>query len=807
MRNKYGVAYDNYCDIIGVIAMSCSSLNTNDYNDVGTINKRLTELENEKQQLIARKQSLLEQNPLAASGRKLSPPQKIDIFRNLFRGRTDIFSLRWQNQQGRSGYAVACDNEWVQGICNKPRIKCQDCNHRKFSELSDRVIYQHLAGQQVVGLYPLLHDDTCYLLAADFDKGDWQREVKAMSQACTEYDVPHAIEISRSGNGAHLWIFFEEKVPAKNARSLGFRLLDVAMDIFPNLSFESYDRLFPNQDILPEGGFGNLIALPLQREARLAGHSSFVDKELKMISDQWQFLASMKKLSREKLATVLGKISQNLNHTDSELNETAPPWEKTAKPQPLVMENPPQQVTITLVNYIYFALEELPKNLAARLRRLASFSNPVFFKTQALRFSTHGIPRFISCARIEQGYLALPRGCFDEALALLQENGIGTQITDKREAGAKIKRLTPRFNLKKNQQAAVNAMVKHDVGILHAPTAFGKTVTAIGLIAERKTNTLILVHSRQLLEQWQERLRSFLPDTVTGVVGGGKKRPSGVIDVATYQSLFSKKDNTVSTLVQEYGHVVVDECHHVSAPRYEMVLNEVRAKYVLGLTATPERQDGLQKITFMTTGPIRHKVKKASGDKFRQDIRIHHRYDKPPHQLLGDESRPRITHAYQWIMENDERNHQIVSDIVACVAAGRHPLVLTERRQHAKIIDALLKQQGIETLLLKGSMKAAERRSVDEKLISAQAIVATGKYVGEGFDLPRLDTLFLAMPIAWKGSLAQYAGRIHRESDGKKSVIIHDYIDSELPMLMRMFNKREKAYKAMGYNVHVEAPE
>ncbi len=222
-----------------------------------------------------------------------SPEQKIEIFKSLFRGRTDIFANRWQNQQGRSGYSVACNNEWVKGICNKPRIKCLDCNHRQFSKLTDKIIYRHLAGQQVVGLYPLLHDNTCYLLAADFDKGSWQDEVKAVSRACTEYGVHHAVEISRSGNGAHLWIFFDNKVPANEARLLGFGLLDKAMEIYPNLLFDSYDRLFPNQDILPEGGFGNLIALPLQREARQAGNSFFVDAELNVIEDQWQHLSQI----------------------------------------------------------------------------------------------------------------------------------------------------------------------------------------------------------------------------------------------------------------------------------------------------------------------------------------------------------------------------------------------------------------------------------------------------------------------------------------------------------------------------------
>ncbi len=771
-------------------------------HSIAEIDARLAELEEEKKQLLSLKEQLQQSLPIAPDSNSYSPEQKIAIFRGLFRGRTDIFANRWQNKQGRSGYSVTCNNEWVQGICHKPRVKCQDCNHRQFTKINDQIIYRHLAGQKVIGLYPLMQDNTCYFLATDFDKGQWQDEVKAMSQACKNFDIPHAIEISRSGNGAHLWIFFNEKVPAGEARLLGFTLLDKAMEIYPNLSFDSYDRLFPNQDILPEGGFGNLIALPLQKEARLSGNSSFVNADLNVIQDQWNHLAQMELISHKTLNKLLTQVSPNpVLFEEQEVIEKRPPWEITAKAKPLILENPPKKVSITLANHVYFDLSEIPSTLAARLRRLASFSNPVFFKTQALRFSTHGIPRFISCARIEQGYLAIPRGCLDEALDLLGENQIEAQINDQRESGTKLKTTKSLVKLRKNQQAAVRAMSKHEAGILYAPTAFGKTVTAIGMITKRKANTLILVHSRQLLDQWNERLKSFLPDTDVGIIGGGKKKPTGIIDIATYQSLINKKDNTVSELVQDYGHVIVDECHHVSAPRFEMVLNEVRAKYVLGLTATPERQDGHQKIIFMAAGSIRHKVKNTSEDKFEQRVVVHQLYDTPPKLLTHTEERPKISDAYRWIMENNKRTQRIIDDVLVCIQQSKHPIVLTERREHAEAINTILIEKGIDSVVLKGAMRASERKAVEEQLPTAQVVVATGKYVGEGFDLPRLDTLFLSMPIAWKGSLAQYAGRIHRESDGKECVTIHDYVDCTLPMLQRMFNKREKSYKAMGYQI------
>jgi len=768
------------------------------------IDRRVIELDKEKERLLKHRQQLIDHSSInqTPTQAQLTTDQKVSIFQSLFRGRTDTFATRWQNKQGRSGYSVACNNEWVKGVCNKPRVKCSECPSRDYKALNRQALYDHLSGKEVVGLYPLLSDNSCYLLAADFDKDGWQDAVKALSKACTRYNVPHAIEISRSGDGAHLWIFFSEQVQAKEARLLGFSLLDKAMETYPNLSFDSYDRLFPNQDILPEGGFGNLIALPLQKEARASGNSCFVDLHLRPYADQWNHLLELKAISQKELTELLSRLSPGATRLqEQEIIDKRPPWEQTAKPVRLVIKNPPERVNITLANHVYIKLNAVPSVLIAQLRQLASFSNPVFFKTQALRFSTHGIPRFISCAKIEHGYLALPRGCLDDVNTLFAEQNITVNVEDKRQLGTKLKNLKLLVKLRKNQLLAVNAIAKHESGVLHAPTAFGKTVTAIGLIAKRKTNTLILTHSRQLLDQWQERLRAFLPDAEIGVIGGGKKKPSGQIDIATYQSLINKKDNTVDSMVQDYGQVIIDECHHVSAPRFEMVLNEVRAKFVLGLTATPIRQDGHQKIIFMTVGPIRHKVKTNHSDKFEQEVIVTHIHDQPPKELLNPLVRPKISDAYKWLMGNEKRTHQIIDDVLKCVEQAKYPLVLTERREHAENIHKLLVENKIDSVILKGAMRAAERKKVEECLPDAQVVVATGKYIGEGFDLPRLDTLFLAMPIAWKGSLAQYAGRIQRESEGKDKVTIFDYVDISLPMLERMFRKREKSYSTMGYTI------
>lgn len=566
------------------------------------------------------------------------------------------------------------------------------------------------------------------------------------------------------------------------------------MDHHPSLSFNSYDRLFPNQDTIPAGGFGNLIALPLQYRARNRECTVFVDDDLIPYPDQWAFLSRQESLSPVQLAEKVGRKPDANATADVPL-----PWEQALPVETEKITGCPATVTLLLANHLYVKLSDIPGTLAARIKRMASFSNPIFFKTQALRFSTHGIPRYISCARIEQGYLSVPRGCFDELQALLLGQGITVDIDDRRLPGQVLSDISLKATLRDDQNKAVETLADHDTGILHAPTAFGKTVTAIGLIAKRQVNTLILTHSRQLLGQWKERLETFIEGASVGVVGGGKRKPTGQIDVATYQSLINKKDNTVSDLVKEYGQIIIDECHHISAPRYEMLLNEVSARYVVGLTATPDRQDGHQKIMLMVAGPVRHKVRVEHSAQFVQRVIVRERHEIPPTDICQSRERPHIASVYRWLAQNNARNQDITQDVASCVRNQANCLILTERREHAETLAALLAAASISSVVLRGGMRVRERHAAEAQLHKAQVIVATGKYIGEGFDLPRLDTLFLALPIAWKGTLSQYAGRIHRAVEGKQEVTVYDYLDTGLPMLERMYRKREKGYKAMGY--------
>jgi len=769
--------------------------------ELDAIDRRKAELLQRQYQLAAQRLQSIIPSITQPDHRTLTTQQKIELFINLFQGREDIYALRWENKQGRSGYSVACANEWQRGICNKPKVKCGECSHRAYLPLDNQAVYDHLAGKKTVGLYPLSTEDQCWLLAADFDKADWQQAVTAFRQSCADWGISCAVERSRSGNGAHVWIFFEQAIAAKDARRLGFALLDKAMEQHAGLSFESYDRLFPNQDTMPSGGFGNLIALPLQYLPRKSGNSSFINEQFQSYPDQWEYLASVQKVSANQFYECLSRVS-----ADNDSNgKGAPvagvkPWERNLPVTGTQILDCPESLELVLANKLYLPIAQLPQALVARIKRIASFSNPVFFKTQALRFSTNGIPRFICLAEIEQGYLALPRGCIDDVVDLLEEQSIAVDMEDKRSSGQRLKGMKFLGALRKDQKKAVADLCKHDVGVLQAPTAFGKTVAAIGMIHKRKVNTLILVHSRQLLDQWRERLNSFLSGVDIGVIGGGKRKSTRQVDVATYQSLINRKDNTVDEVLFQYGQIIIDECHHISAPNYERLLSEVHARYVVGVTATPDRLDGHQPIIFMQAGPIRHVAKTSGLQEFERRVVTRSLYHTPPLEITTAE-RPHIADVYRWLMTHEARNQQIVEDVLGTVSEQRNPILLTERREHAELLGELLGQQGVTYELLRGGMGVKARKAVTERLADTQVLIATGKYIGEGFDLPRLDTLFLVLPISWKGLLAQYAGRIHRQAEGKERVIIYDYVDYSLPMLERMFRKRQRGYEALGYTI------
>ena len=735
---------------------------------------------------------------------KLSTDEKVALFRSLFRGRTDVFPIRWESKtSGKSGYSPACANEWQPGICEKPRIKCSDCGNRRLIPLSDAVIFDHLTGERTVGVYPLLSDDTCYFLAVDFDEAEWREDVQAFVQSCAELGVPVALEISRSGKGAHAWIFFGSNVPAREARRLGTAIITYTCARTRQLKLTSYDRLFPNQDTLPKGGFGNLIVLPLQKKLRENGWSVFVNAALRPYSDQWSFLASIRPMPPHDIEPITlrasgGVHSLDVNFIDEE--DLKEPWKHAILAAKKLTGTMPTVLSVTLGNFVYFEKAQLPQPLANRLIRLAAFQNPEFYKAQAMRLSVWDKPRVIGCAENYPNHIALPRGCLEAAQTLLRDNGIRCDLRDERFVGDAID-ITFIGTLRLDQEAAVSAMLHHDTGVLSAPTAFGKTIVAAALIARRGVNTLVLVHRTELLKQWQARLQSFLSlgKGGLGTIGGGKAKPTGKIDIALMQSL--SRQNEINPLVENYGQVIVDECHHIGAVSFDAILKRVKAKYVLGLTATPIRRDGQQPIIFMQCGPIRYTV--AKPESAPQDMEVVARtlvtqIDLPPHAGIQD--------VFHQLVNDAIRTAAIATEIELAYRQGRKVLVLTERIAHLEAISVALSGMDFVPFVLHGRMSMKQREALITALYALQPdspriLLATGKLVGEGFDHPALNTLVLAMPISWKGTLQQYAGRLHRDHVTKTDVRIIDFVDSGHPALLRMWEKRQRGYRAMGYRI------
>jgi len=737
---------------------------------------------------------------------------KITLFRNLFRGRDDVYPRFWSSRKtGRSGYSPVCKNEWVSKICKKPIIKCSGCPNRELVPLDNEIIRKHLLGVHIIGVYPMLRDETCYFLAVDFDKEGWVDNAFAFKETCLQDGVPVAIERSRSGNGAHAWVFFKENISASLARRMGSFLITKTMSKRYKLSMKSYDRLFPNQDTLPKGGFGSLIALPFQKEAMKRGNSVFIDESCTPYTDQWKFLSAVEKMSLcdvERFSKEASRAGQIVGVRMSPVSEKDPPWMRLPSGKRRyrsVIKDLPERVELVIANRIYIKTNGLPSVLLNQLKQLAAFQNPEFYKRQNMRLSTFLTPRVISCSEILDDYLSIPRGCFEDAACLLDEYGIKVDIKDERTAGKKAKF---KFfgELSKEQKSASRKILKNEVGIFVAPPGMGKTVIAIHAIAKRKTNTLILVHRKPLMEQWRLQLTSFLGIDLKniGQIGAGKNKSNGILDIAMIQSM--ERKGAVDDRIIDYGFIIVDECHHISAVSFERVLMQAKAKFILGLTATPYRKDGHQPIIHMQCGPIRYQKKQKDTGEYISRYLVIPRMSEFTCEW-NEESN--IYDIWPKLIDDEKRNQMIVDDVVKAVQDGRFPIILTERRAHLNILAKMLKDKIEHLLILFGGVKPKRRKEILKELSRVsdkkKAILATGTYIGEGFDNPQLDTLFITMPVSFKGRIIQYAGRLHRLHKGKTDVRIYDYVDMHVPVLWRMYEKRLKTYKGMGYERFEEA--
>jgi len=795
------------------------------HGSIQRVRERLLVVERERNELLRQldaieRQAFLDAPPVtgtplgqpASAAVPATPDERVALFLKLFRCRASVYPKMWENKKkGTKGYSPACDNEWQRNVCEKPRVKCSECRHQAFRPLDETAAKEHLLGHITIGTYAIREDDSCTFLACDFDGTNWSDDVMTYRRAGMELGVDIAVERSRSGNGAHAWIFFSEPVPARLVRVLGTMLLSRTAEQRQALDVESFDRFFPSQDYLPTArhGFGNLIALPLQKIPRDNGNSIFIDEHMQPHANQWVYLSKVRCLSLQELRSLVRDVlaaAKNIDRaTDLALETDRAMIEKEER---IIKLPVPMEFTLVRDEQIHVPLPGVPAGLVARLKRLATFPNPKFYERQRMRLPTYPEQRFIFSGELRETELILPRGLIDKVTALLEKAGACVSIEDRRTARKGLKvvftgTLTP------EQAAGLMSLKSKDIGIIVMPPGSGKTVLGCAMIAERKAPALILVHRKPLLDQWKARLQQFveLGDIDIGVITGTKQTPGGKIDIAMIQSL--AKNPELPGLAARYAQVIVDECHRIPAPSFEGVLKTFKARYVVGLTATPYRKDGMERILLHQCGPIRFTSDIAAAS-FDRSVLVRETSfnippehgDKPPYHILAE-----------CIAHDDVRNSVIAADIVAAAVEDRRILILADRTDQVLDLQRRV-AKGLQRVTcpaqifkLDSQMGIKARRATHAAIATAcqggggVCIFATGSLIGEGFDLPALDTLVLASPISFKGRLVQYAGRLHRASEGKEEVKIHDYLDSFSPVMLKMYRKRRKAYETMGYTV------
>lgn len=736
-----------------------------------------------------------------SANEKLSTIDKIEIYLSYFRGRPDVYAERYFSKKHQKfGWNPACDRSFQAG-CKKGKIKnyCSICPISQFPPLDENILKRHFTGKltcEGIGIYPLLTDNTCYLLVMDFDEDNWFDDMLSVYKIALRYDIYPLMERSSSGQGGHLWLFFETAVKALKARKLGSLLIQEAMEGNKNLKFDSFDRMFPNQDYLPQGGFGNLIALPLRHDAYLKGNSSFINDLQQVIDHPIEYLASLPKLQEQQLDRILNSFYKNDYFFDQQQMGLSLDTNTKYSKQMYGLEN----------TMLCIEKKELNLYTLSVLKRLGSMYNPEYFLKQKLKKTIYRetTPRVLSYYEEDDRYLYLPRGqkyklqeIFPEAEIQLEAQVTKGQVIDIAFTG----------ELRQNQQEAVNTLMQYDMGIMKAVPGFGKTVMALYMIAQRTVSTLVIVPNKEIQKQWKERIHEFLNippgkskrDSYIGIYNGSKKELRGHIDIAVAASLANLEN--IAVTLKEYGMIIIDECHHAASDTFTRVLRNVNAKYIYGFSATPKRKDGLEKVMHMFCGPIRYET---SSFQIQNTYRFQQLLIPRMTTMRCLDDNKTYTQYCSDIMNDQVRNYLIVKDVVKEFQNDGKIIILSERRQHLTILYEMLKHLHIHVYVLTGERKTKERNEIIAKVRNFNSkekfiLLATSKLLGEGFDLPALSTLFLVMPISDESRIEQYTGRIHRNVEGKDMVKVYDYVDAHIPMLEGMFHKRLKQYQKEGY--------
>lgn len=769
------------------------------------IHKRLRELHEEKRLLERELANLMHEDPSHAVTNISSSEEKIALFLSLFRCREDRYPYYYERKRdGKSGFNPACYHEWEEEVCGKkfkPRIPCSQCKNFLPIPFSVDTAEIHLTGAGAIGSYSIDQQDRCVFIAADFDAQNWKHDAFAYRQTAYDMGIDAAVEVSKSGNGAHVWIFFSELVQARSARRLGELILSRTLDTADTLVFDSYDRFFPNQDYCPGAGFGNLIFLPLQKRFRAEGTTVFIGEDGNPLPDQWAYLSSLHRISGVELEDLLAEETLHPLHTGDEIEASESFLQQYQLPLLLKYSG---TVTMILKGQIAIPRNQLPVKLLKVLMKQATIANPIFFQQQKLRFSTWNIPKYIFCGTSDEQYIYLPRALKDTAVRIITNQGMKVDIRDDRNKGTALGTCYT-GTLYDYQKPVVERLAKIDMGVLEAPTGTGKTVMAVAVIAERDCSTLILVHRSTLIEQWMDTLTTYLEGVdkkYIGVLGAGRKKLKGKIDIAMLQSLARKED--LEELTKDYALVIVDECHRVPTVSFEPILQSIAARFVLGLTATPKRKDQLEPIIFMHCGEIAARLDDMNR---LSQKRIVHILDSGLPSLPDRHSVPEL---WDIICRSEPRNNLIVDTIIDVTSEMKSPLVISDRVDHLLTLQALLSERapGIKSFQLTGSVRKKARRRIFEEFSSYLnegnpcCLFATGSLIGEGFDLPALDTMILTMPISFSERLIQYVGRLHRPSgNSEKEVTVYDIEDTLSGMTVSMFRKRLSVYRKLGYRV------
>ena len=760
----------------------------------------------------------------------------VQKFFSMFWGRMDVFAKRAKN----GNYYPQCDNRWNKAKCPKQRnekMYCEECEHQCWTKLTLDVIKKHLWGYRedgadVIGVYPLLPDGTCRFLVFDFDNHekdaekfdfaneneDWHDEVDALRLICKQNGIDALVERSRSGRGAHIWIFFKNPIPVTLARNFGFLLLDKGATKINLKTFRYYDRMYPSQDV--ENTIGNLIALPLQGQALKSGNSAFVDEHWNVYPNQWDKLFQTKKLEREEVEGYIAKWQEDLSNRVSRSDYAKEkirlkPWKRK---DGFSNSDVTGKLHIVLADGVYIDALNLAPRLQNQIRCMATFDNPVFYKNKRLGYSNYYNFSMIYMGEDLEGYIKIPRGMLEDVINECKTAGIPYDIEEQREKGRPI-RVSFNGELRVQQDLAAQRLLAYEHGILSAATAFGKTVVCSYLIAERKVNTLILLESTDLISQWEEELGRFLfideepPEyrtktgkvkkrsSVIGTLKGGKDALTGIVDIAMVGSLYKK--GKFHEKLNSYGMVIMDECHHAASATAQEILKKINAKYVYGVSATPMRSDNLEKINYMLLGPVRHRYTALERAEAQG---IEHLVIPRYTRVVGTFSNKEINKAYNHICNNEMRNKQILDDIKNCVQNGRTPVVLTRFKEQARCLYEQSKNYADYVFVFYGDNTNKENELIRKQMKDVPKdrtliLIATGSKIGEGFDFPRLDTLMLAAPVSYEGRLEQYVGRLNRDYDGKVDVRVYDYIDSHIKVFDDMYLKRLRTYKKIGYHV------